>query len=79
MTGFCTNYGPWNRGHGPERGFPRQTPPHLSRLISEFDNLAGASWSELVGKFPQTAWFLSREALYGKEKGDDLWGLCKFV
>ena len=25
MTGFCTNYGPWNRGHGPERGFPRLT------------------------------------------------------
>ena len=47
MTGFCTNYGPWNRGYGPQRGFPRQTPPHLSRLISEFDHLAGASWSEL--------------------------------
>ena len=26
MTGFCTNYGPWNRGYGPQRGFPRQTP-----------------------------------------------------
>ena len=47
MTGFCTNYGPWNRGYGPQRGFPRQTPPHLSRLISKFDDLAGASWNEL--------------------------------
>ena len=42
MTGFCTNYGPWNRGYGPQRGFPRQTPPHLSRLISNL-----TSWSEL--------------------------------
>ena len=40
MTGFCTNYGPWNRGYGPQRGFPRQTPPHLSRLIC-------TSWNEL--------------------------------
>ena len=40
MTGFCTNYGPWNRGYGPQRGFPRQTPPHLSRLIC-------TSWYEL--------------------------------
>ena len=47
MTGFCTNYGPWNRGYGPQRGFPRRTPPHLSRLISEFADKAGASWSEL--------------------------------
>ena len=64
MTGFCTNYGPWNRGYGPQRGFPRQTPPHLSRLISEFASeleRAGASWSEL-GKFAPDGWFLSREA-----------------
>ena len=33
MTGFGTNYGPWNRGYGPQRGFPRQTSPHLSRLF----------------------------------------------
>ena len=50
MTGFCTNYGPWNRGYGPQRGFPRQTPPHLSRLISNL-HLAGASW---------TSWKLER-------------------
>ena len=67
MTGFCTNYGPWNRGYGPQRGFPRQTPPHLSRLISEFDNLAGASragasWNEL-GKSAQTAWCVASTIL----------------
>jgi hypothetical protein len=55
MTGFCTNYGPWNRGYGPQRGFPRQTPPHLSRLISASWSELGGSWNEL-GKSAQTAW-----------------------
>ena len=42
MTGFCTNYGPWNRGYGPAARLSAPDPPHLSRLISNLQ-----SWSEL--------------------------------
>jgi hypothetical protein len=53
-----TNYGPWNRGHDPERGFPRQT--LLTSLIRQIFEI----WTELETVCPNTIGFLQGTPIF---------------